>query len=189
MTVLRHYFISDDLDDLELFEEQLERRGVSTPQIHVLSLDDTAVENHHHLHDVTSLMKSDVVRSGEYGALAGAIGAAVVLGGAYLLGWTNTPAGWIPWIFLSIIVLGFCTWEGGFVGIQRRNKHFERFEKALDAGRHVFFVDLLPDQEDTLEELLKRHPDLELAGTERGTPQWIMEGQKRIPHLLRETLP
>jgi hypothetical protein len=37
MDLLRHYFISDSLDDLEVFEEQLEAAGVATPQIHVLS--------------------------------------------------------------------------------------------------------------------------------------------------------
>ena len=43
----RHYFISDDLDDLERIEEELEQRGINTPQIHVLSKDDAAVENIH----------------------------------------------------------------------------------------------------------------------------------------------
>ena len=141
MTVLRHYFISDDLDDLEKVEEELESRGVDTPQIHVLSLDDGATENHVHLHDVTSFMKSDVIRSGEWGLAIGVVGAALVLLVAYFMDWTNTVAGWIPFIFLSIVVLGFCTWEGGFIGIQRANKHFERFEKVLDEGKHVFFVD------------------------------------------------
>ena len=37
MKVLRRYFISDDLDDLDVVEEQLESAGVSTPQIHVLT--------------------------------------------------------------------------------------------------------------------------------------------------------
>ena len=189
MQVLRHYFISDDLDDLELFEEQLEAAGVATPQIHVLSLDDTDVENHHHLHDVTSFMKSDVVRSGELGALVGVCAAAVVLGLAYLLGWTESPAGWIPFIFLAVVLVGFCTWEGGFIGIQTPNKHFKRFEKVLAAGKHVFFVDLEPDQEGILDELIKKHADIEIAGVEKGTPHWIIEGQKRIPKLLRETLP
>jgi len=40
MTVLRHYFISDDLDDLTLLEQQLEEGGVDASQTHVLSLDD-----------------------------------------------------------------------------------------------------------------------------------------------------
>ena len=48
--MLRHYFISTNLDDLEVFEEQLEAAGVSTPQIHVLSRNDADVEHHHHLH-------------------------------------------------------------------------------------------------------------------------------------------
>jgi hypothetical protein len=189
MTVLRHYYISDELDDLENVETELESQGIETPQIHVLSLDDTAVENHVHLHDVTSFMKSDVIRSGEWGAAVGVVGSAAVLGGAYFFGLTDTMAGWIPWIFLSIIVLGFCTWEGGFIGIQRRNKHFKRFEEVLKKGKHVFFVDVSPEQEDVLAQIVKKHPGLEVAGTERGTPQWIMKGQKRIPHLLRETLP
>ncbi|MDG2277138.1 MAG: magnesium transporter, partial [Pseudomonadales bacterium] len=61
MTVLRHYFISDNLDDLEALEEELERQDVETTQIHVLSLDDSGTENHVHLNDVSSFMKKDIV--------------------------------------------------------------------------------------------------------------------------------
>lgn len=189
MSTLRHYFISDNLDDLEHVEEELEALGVASTQIHVLSLDDTAVENHHHLHDVTSIMKRDVIRSGLWGALIGAIGAIAVLVVAYYAGWTTSAAGWFPFIFLAIIVFGFSTWEGGFFGIQRPNTHFARFESVLNEGKHVFFVDLPPEQEGALEKVVSKHPTLELAGTERGTPKWITDGQKRIPILLRETLP
>ena len=45
MPMLRHYFISNDLDDLETFEEQLEAAGVSTPQIHVHWIGDIAMQN------------------------------------------------------------------------------------------------------------------------------------------------
>lgn len=189
MAVLRHYFISSDLDDLEVLEEELERRGVETTQIHVLSLDDTATENHPHIHDVSSFMKSDVIRSGQWGLMIGISGAILVLLTAWSMDWTNSAAGWIPFIFLSVVILGFCTWEGGFLGIQRENQHFVRFHDDLEAGRHIFFVDLLPDQEGILDELTKQHPRLKLAGTERGTPSWIMKGQQKIPHFLQETLP
>lgn len=189
MTVLRHYFISDNLDDLEKLEQELEAQGVETAQIHVLSLDDTATENHIHLHDVSSFMKSDVIRSGEMGLGIGIVGALIVLTAAYFSGWTESAAGWIPFIFLAVIAVGFCTWEGGFLGFQRVNAHFKQFEKVLEEGRHVFFVDLLPDQEVVLEALVKLHPTLELAGTKRGTPMWFMKGQKHVPNFLRETLP
>ena len=174
MQMLRHYFISDNLDDLELFEEQLEAGGVSTPQIHVLSTDDAEVERHKHLHAVQSLMKKDVVRSTELGALVGLCAFVLVLGIAYFAGWTQSPAGWMPFIFLAVVLLGFCTWEGGLVGIQEPNHNFTRFEQALKDGKHVFFVDLEPGQEAILESVLKRHSQVEPAGTGASTPHWLI---------------
>ena len=88
----RHYYISDNLDELERVEQELEAQGISTEQIHVLSEQDAEVE-HHHLHDVPSFMKQDVVHSGEIGALVGLVLAAAVLLAAYWLGWTASAAG------------------------------------------------------------------------------------------------
>ena len=188
MKMLRHYFISDNLDDLEVFEEQLENAGVSTPQIHVLSRNDAEVA-HHHLHDVTSFMKKDVIHSTKRGAMIGLCAFALILSIAYFAGWTETAAGWIPFIFLAVVLLGFCTWEGGLFGIQIPNHHFRRFEKALNDGKHIFFVDLEPGHEAVLEKLLKSHPQVELAGTGTSTPHWLIEWQKRIPRFFKETWP
>jgi hypothetical protein len=189
MKMKRHYFISDDLDDLEEFEQELERGGISTPQIHVLTLDDTAAETHAHLHDVQSLMKRDVIHSGEYGLAVGVIGAILVLTVTYLAGWYTTQAGWIPFIFLAIIVLGFFTWEGGFIGIQTFNANFKKFKHELDAGKHLFFVDLTDDQEPILRRAIKNHPTAKMAGTGRSTPHWIVSMQQRMKRLFVETLP
>ena len=71
MKLLRHYFISDNLDDLETFEEELEAAGITTPQIHVLSLHDEEVAHHDHLNYVQSFMKKDIVHSAELGAVVG----------------------------------------------------------------------------------------------------------------------
>jgi hypothetical protein len=60
---------------------------------------------------------------------------------------------------------------------------------VLNAGSHVFFVDLTDDQEEVLAGLISAHPKLQAAGTDKGTPRWITKGQKKIPTLLRETLP
>ena len=91
----RHYYISDDLDELEVLEDELETDGISTEQIHVLSERDADVQQHR-LNDVASLMKQDIVHSGIVGMVVGVLLALLVLGGAYLLGWTNSPAGWAP---------------------------------------------------------------------------------------------
>ena len=80
----RHYYISDDLDDLEHVEEELEKAGMATPQIHVLSRDDAGVARHAHLHPVEAVLKTDVVRGMRLGAMIGAVGmlgAFLALGG------------------------------------------------------------------------------------------------------------
>ena len=166
MKTLRRYFISDDLDDLEVIEEQLEGAGVSAPQIHVLTLHDAELDHHEHLHRVQSFMKKDVVHSALIGAAIGVCACVLVLLLAYLAGWTHSRAGWMPFIFLAVIVLGFCTWEGGLFGIERPNVHLARFEQAIEDDKHVLFVDLERGQDEVLESVLKSHPKLQPAGSE-----------------------
>ncbi|MEQ8803184.1 MAG: NAD/FAD-utilizing enzyme, partial [Haliea sp.] len=110
----RHFFLSDDLDELEQVERDLEEAGVSTPQIHVLSEDDAGVQAHR-LNDVEAVLRKDVVHGTERGAVIGVIGAAIVLAATWATGIAATIT-WVPPIFLAVIVLGFCTWEGGLIG-------------------------------------------------------------------------
>ena len=109
----RHFYISDDLDDLELIEEQLETAGVTTPQIHVLSEDDAGVKAHR-LNDVEAVLRRDVVHGTERGAVVGLIAAIIVLVAAAATGIADTIT-WIPPAFLAVITLRFCTWEGGLI--------------------------------------------------------------------------
>ena len=103
----------------------------------------------------------------------------LVLVVAHFAGWTKTAAGWTPVIFLAVVLLGFCTWEGGLLGIQKPNHNFARFEKALSEGKHVFFVDLEATQEAVLEKILKFHPSVELAGTGVSTRHWLITLQQK----------
>lgn len=173
----RHFYISDDLDELELIERELENSGLETIQIHVLSQNDADVE-HHHLPQVEAVLRKDVVHSMEWGAVIGAIAAALVLAVAYFAGWTESAAGWIPFIFLAVVVLGFCTWEGGLFGIQEPHYQFKKFQQALNEGKHVFFVDVNKQQEAVLESIMGKHPKLQDAGEGESSPEWLMEWRK-----------
>ena len=180
MKLNRSYFTSSSLDDLEIFEEQLEGAGISTPQIHVLSLDDQIVSDHPHLHEVQSLMKQDIVHKSILGAVVGIGLASTLLLMAFRFELVNMAVYWTPVVFLSVVILGFSTWLGGFAGIQTFNYRFSRFEKILAEGHHVFFVDLEPNQEKILEKILKLHPNLDRAGTEGGSPQWLVSLQRKF---------
>lgn len=173
----RHYYVSNDLDDLEAVENELESSGIDMEQIHVLSNQDDELEAHH-LHPVSDLMKQDLVHSGEVGAVVGFLVAALMLVVAYMLGWTETNAGWTPFVFLAVLLLAFGIWEGGFIGIQTQNKHFRRFRQYLKEGKHVFFVDVNDHQAKTLQQVLQSHPGLQMAGTGASTPSWILSCQK-----------
>jgi hypothetical protein len=179
----RHYYISDDLDDLEIVEQDLESAGVTTPQIHVLSEDDAGVETHH-LHKVEAVLKKDVVHGTELGALVGAAGAVIILVLAWFSGLTETYT-WVPAIFLAVIVLGFCTWEGGLIGIQEPHVDFKRFENDLHAGRHVLFVDLDSDQESALHAVVRNHPKLRAAGEGGSTPRMVVRLQDRWSRFMK----
>ncbi|MEZ5502757.1 MAG: NAD/FAD-utilizing enzyme [Halioglobus sp.] len=179
----RHYYISDDLDDLEIIEKQLQEAGVTTPQIHVLSEDDSGVDLHN-LHKVEAVLKKDVVKGTELGAVIGAIGAAVVLLLAWKSGLTETYT-WVPAIFLAVIVLGFCTWEGGLIGIQEPHSEFKRFQKDLRQGKHVLFVDVDAGQESILASVVSAHPKLQDAGEGSSTPRWVVGAQNKFARFMQ----
>lgn len=169
----RHYYISNDLDELEAVEHELETEGINSEQMHVLSNRDADVEKHH-LHEVTSFMKQDAVHSGSIGALIGTMLALLLLAVVYTLEWHRSAAGWLPFAFLALVIIGFATWEGGLLGIQRPNAHFRRFKRLLRRGRHIFFVDVEPEQENTLDSVIHRHPSLRVAGSGEAMPHWLL---------------
>lgn len=174
MELIRHYFTSGDLDDLERVEQELVSAGITTPHIHILSRSNAAVHDHPDLNPVRSMMKRDIVHSTLMGALVGWLLAILSILLALFAGWTETTAGWAPFIFFAVILLGFCTWVGGMHGLRVPNYRFERFQKSLDEGNHVLFVDLEHSQENVLEKICEKHPNLQFSGTGQSMPEWII---------------
>lgn len=183
----RQYYISKDLDDLKTIEHELTENGLVTPQFHVLSENDAEVEKRH-LHAIESVLKKDVVRSTTRGAIVGVIASLLVLALAYFTGWYTSPAGWIPFGFLAVVLLGFCTWEGGLIGIQVPNYQFKRFQKLLEDGNHVFFVDINDEQLEVLQQVVKSHASLRHAGTGDATPEWVVKSQEKFNKFMK-TMP
>jgi len=164
----RHFYISDDLDDLDRIEVELEAGGVHKPQIHVFSKDDTGVETHDHLHNMESVFKNDVVHGTITGAWIGLAIAALILIVTSYSNWTET---------------------GGLYGIQEPHRDFKRFAPQLKAGKHVFIVDVDPEQEAGLDRVVRAHPGLLLAGTGKATPGWVVRGQYNIKKFTSDTFP
>ncbi|MDF3934753.1 magnesium transporter [Pseudomonas citronellolis] len=169
----RHYYISDNLDELEDVEHELQGKGIAQEQMHVLSEQDAQLDQRH-LHEVPEVMRKDLVRGGKYGLGIGVALAALVLLLGYVFGWSESAAGWVPVLFLAAVLLGFSLWEGSFFGLQRPSGDVQRFAPSLHAGRHVFFVDVRPEQEPLLDMVVGRHPQLAVAGFGAPMPRWVL---------------
>lgn len=182
--MLRRYYISDDLHDIESLQAQLQQRGIVKPQFHVLSEKDAEVENHH-LNAIEAVLKKDVIHSTEIGALIGGIAATAFLLLTYIMGWHQSAAGWLPFVFLAVVILGFCTWEGGLIGIQIPNHKFKRFQKLLKEGKHVLFMDIDREQVDALDSVIADHKTLLFAGEGEATPSWVVKGQDNFNKFMK----
>ena len=101
----RFYYMSDSLDELEHFEHDLESRGIPRTQIYLLSNDEVGLESHD-VNRVASFLRTDVIHSGEIGALFGLVLAAAILLTANLSGIVEQTT-WVPFIFLAIVASDF----------------------------------------------------------------------------------
>ena len=116
----------------------------------------------------------------------GVIGATVILLVAWMTGIAETIT-WVPPIFLSIIILGFCTWEGGFIGIQKPHMDFERFQDTLRSGKHVLLVDVRASQEHILQRVTGEHPKLTPAGEGHAAPGWFVSARDLFNQMIKGT--
>ena len=190
-TMERYYYLSDNLDDLKKVENELQGHGIESLQLHVLSQDSGKIQadlEYHNLHSVNSIMKKDLMHSGLIGLVIGLFFALATLFLAYQQGWTETATGWMPFIFLAILIMGFCTWEGGLFGLQEPNQELDRFSELIDKDHVLFYVDVDTSQASSLRAVVLNHPKLQYCGEGQAPPAWIV-GSLRYAKKMIKALP
>ncbi|MEQ9450110.1 MAG: hypothetical protein RJQ07_00880 [Pseudomonadales bacterium] len=186
----RYYFKSRNLDSLGRLETTLEQSGIARDRIHVVSESTTAESPYLRLNTVADLLKRDMLRRGVMGMLIGAGLVAGLLLVAYFANWFADSTTSALVVIGSVLLFGYCTWQGGYFGIRLMNNEFKQFESDLRAGHHLLFVELDSRQQaPMLQQAVSAFADVESAGQERGRPKWMLHGQRRFNHLLTEQLP
>ena len=113
--------------------------------------------------------------------MVGVLAATIMLYVVALAGWAEKSL--MDPICLLIHNHGwFFTWEFGFIGIQRKNNRFARFEKALKNGKHIFFVDIEPENDQLLADVVKRHLKLNALVTDHRCPNGIFGCRMVLNH-------
>ncbi|GAA5188401.1 NAD/FAD-utilizing enzyme [Ferrimonas gelatinilytica] len=171
--MVRHYYLSDSLWELEWIERQLEGQGFSPAQIHVLS-QQPGLAARFRLLPLSEFWLYDLPHYLTRGLALGLVLAGGVLLGVAYSGWHEAVGSWLPFTMLALMVLGFCTWEGGLIGLQSPHHHFGQFHRAIDSGQHLLLVDVEDRQESTLNGIMRSHPMIRPRGTSRGAhPGWV----------------
>ena len=159
----RLYYLTDQIEVAEAASDSIHREGITDRHFHVLSHDEAGLQMHH-LHPTTPLHELDVLRLGERGLLCGIAGAVVlvVLTSQYT-SWFE-QFGWIGVLGVTLIAMGFGTWLGGFIGVQRENYKIRRFHDAIEAGSYLLMVDVDKSDEQRVMSVLERQTGLRRAG-------------------------
>lgn len=168
----RHFYASQSLQEVQTFEKDLEEKGFSATQVHLLANDEGEAWGMP-LHNSSQFFSSHLILAGVKGALSGVLIACLIILAAYFTGWANGTAGWTPFAFLSLILVLFGAMEGSVIGYQLQDALFYKIREALIQNKHTFFVDSRQQQEPILSETLQLHPLVEDIRRGHPLPGWL----------------
>jgi len=155
MTTLRYF--TDSIDELEKTEHDLEENGVPRSHIHLLSRSESELIQKD-LPVYSDFSKRDILHGGVMGALLGVTMAIGLLLASFLYGVTDSSI-WVVIAFVSAMIIGFCTWEGGLFGLTKVNHKLAAYQAEVNSGRHLLVIDAKDaSEEKTTRLIVNAHP-------------------------------
>ncbi|KZY62438.1 MULTISPECIES: hypothetical protein [unclassified Oleiphilus] len=150
------YFVADDLDEVELIQNELMEAGVEKDSISVWSGDAYGVDTHH-LKAENELLKTDAIPSMRSGLICGLILSGVALFGFLGLGLMSSEYMSAGLIFCGLVI-GFCTWEAGLLGLRRVHRDFTQLGRYVAQKKHIIHLHLGDKAEKAANKVLLKHP-------------------------------
>ncbi len=152
-------YLTNDIEELDAVEQDLEANGIPRSHIHVLSNSDGELAKHD-IPTFSDWSKRDLTYYGIRGAVIGVVLSMCILGGGYVYGITDSVS-WAILGFIAAATMGFCTWEGGLMGIAKLNHEFEQYHEDIENGEHLLVVDVADkDEEAKARYSVESHPVL-----------------------------
>jgi len=157
MAMNHSYYLSDNLDELEVVHDELIDCGLRDRNIHILSDADADVERHH-IRPVNSVSKTGLFSYMVRGAVIGSVLAIMMIALADGFGLNGSVTIGAPMLAGAIAIFGFCIWEAGLLGFHHRNHKFDSMQAALSYGEHLLILDYTPKHQRFVERVLRNHP-------------------------------
>jgi hypothetical protein len=160
------YYLAPSLRTTQKIAGDLHDVGVDDFFLHVIAKDEAGLRKHE-IHSSNYLETLDVIREGFIGAvvgfIVGMIGVSLMM---YLGAFPNTPT--LVYVALVGVATCFGAWEGGLIGVGRKNKKLQQFEADIEAGKFLILVYAHADQEDAVRDMMRnRHLEADLVAIDR----------------------
>lgn len=177
-------YLMAKLETAEAMVTSLQEMGIGHDAYHVISKDVDGIRRHH-LHDGSFVYRTDLIHSGERGALiGGAMGLlfALALALAQPLG---MPLGWAGFLVVALLISLFGTWVGGMVGLSHENYKLAPFHDALEGGQYLMIIGARDGgtAETVRQAMLERHPEaIFMADDEAMTNPFASKAEFHLHH-------
>jgi len=154
------YYLMDKLDTADAMAETLKSLNIDADGYYIVGRDRDGLRRHH-LHDASVMDETDLVHSGERGALIGGlIGLLFALWIAVMkpLGLSMTL--W-SFLFVSALIGCFGAWVGGMVGISHENYKLTPFHDAIAQGKFLMVITVreVAKAREVKQVMHRRHPE------------------------------
>lgn len=178
-------YLMDRLETAESMVSSLGELNIDYDGYHVMSKDVDGIRRHH-LHNASPLEESDVIHSGERGAIIGAIAGVLFALGLVLTQPFGVQVGWGAFLVASIIVGCFGAWAGGMVGISHENYKLAPFHAAIQEGKYLLMIGVREESKASAvkKAMYERHPEARFAAEDQaGIDPFASKPEFRVRHM------
>jgi len=149
----RLYYLASDIQTVEQISHRLHEEGVADWNIHVLARNTDGFYNHH-IRSALLHHRKDFIRTGEIGALYGAVTLLVMALALVTLGSIDWLRGWQDVLMLTLLGSLIGCLNGIRLGKNRDNHRLESFQHDINHGRLLIMVDAHSSDKAKIRELM-----------------------------------
>ncbi len=149
----RLYYLAADLNTTQAISARLHAEGITDWNFHVLAKDPSGLYTHH-IQSALAHHQKDIIRTGEVGAIYGALTALPVAALLMASQWLSWLSSWVDvglWVLVGALF-------GGLTGISRgaKKEHFRlaAFHDEIEQGRYLIMVDVRKEDKPRIRELM-----------------------------------
>lgn len=135
------YYLMDRLDTAEGMAATLKAMNVDNDGYYIVSKDHDGLRRHH-LHDASLIDETDIIHSGERGALIGGLCGFLFALWVVMVKPLGLSIGLGAFLFVSILIGCFGAWVGGMVGISHDNYKLAPFHDAIARGKYLMVINV-----------------------------------------------